>query len=149
MNNLVPTSPISYGDLELLQEQREIAAATPIEQLLAGAYRQRFLLAAAFLIPIVIAFAVSLMLPKSYTAVASVQLDQQVPHVVPETDLDPQLSPQDAPRFLQTELDRVRSRSVAEKVENRLKLEKSPSRMKALGIDPNKPGFIATLKKAV
>jgi succinoglycan biosynthesis transport protein ExoP len=149
MNNLVPVPPGSYADLELLPLQRQVGAATPIELLLAGAYRQRFVIAAAFLIPILVAVALTLALPRSYTAVASVQLEQQVPRVVPDNDLDPQLNTQDAPRFLQTQLDRVRSRNVAEMVDNRLRLEKSAKTMQALGIDPENPGIVVTLKKAI
>jgi capsular exopolysaccharide synthesis family protein len=149
MNNLVPAAPGSFS-LEMIPDHhREVATATPMEQLLAGAYRQRYIIAGALLVPILIAFALSLMLPRSYTAVASVQLDQQVPRVVSDPDLDPQLNTQDAPRFLQTQLDRVRSRNLAEMVEGRLKLEKSPERMKALGVDPNNPGIIASAKKAL
>jgi len=148
MNNLVPAAPGSYA-VELMPAHREVGTATPIEQLLTGAYRQRYVIAVALVVPILIAVLLSLMAPPSYTAVASVQLDQQVPRVVSETDLDPQLNPQDAPRFLQTQLDRVRSRNLAEMVEGRLKLEKSPERMKALGIDPNNPGMIASAKKAL
>lgn len=149
MNNLVPVAPRSFADLELMPLQRTIPAATPIEQLLSGAYRQRYTVAAAFFIPIILALALTFILPRSYTAVASVQLDQQVPRIVPDSDIDPQLNTQDAPRFLQTQLDRVRSRNLAEMVQNRLRLEKSPRAMTALGIDPNHPGLIATVKKAV
>lgn len=149
MNNLVPVAPGSFASLEPMPFHREPAAATPMELLLAGAYRQRYVIAAAVFIPILIAVVITLMLPRSYTAVASVQLDQQVPRVLPDSDIDPQLSPQDAPRFLQTQLDRVRSRNVAEMVEARLRLETSPQRMKALGIDPNNPGALATVKKTI
>lgn len=146
MNNLVPAAPRTFADVELVPLQREIAPATPIEQLLAGLYRQRYVVIAAFFIPLIIAAALAYILPRNFTAVASVQLDQQVPRVVPDNDLDPDISTQDAARFLQTQLDRVRSRNLAEMVDNRLKIEKSPHLMSALDIDPTNPGIVYQIK---
>jgi capsular exopolysaccharide synthesis family protein len=146
MNNLVPAAPRTFADLELVPLQREMAPSTPIEQILASAYRQRYVIIAAFFIPIIIAAALNFILPHNYTAVASVQLDQQVPRVVPDNDLDPDISTQDAARFLQTQLDRVRSRNLAEMVDAQLKIEKSPQLLKALDIDPNNPGIIYNIK---
>jgi polysaccharide biosynthesis transport protein len=136
MNQLVPTAPRSFAELEMIPLQREVAQATPLEQIFAAVYRQRYVIAGALGACILLALIVSLVSPKQYTAYASVQLEQQTPRLFGDKDLDPQLSMQDADRFLQTELDLIRSRSLADAVATKLQVEKSPAALKALGVDP-------------
>ena len=70
-----------------------------------------------------------------YTAVASVQLDQQAPQVFAADSLQPAADEKDAERFLQTQVDRARSRTIAEAVANKLQLTKSAASLQALGVD--------------
>lgn len=137
MNQLVPTASRSFAELEMIPLQRDVAPATALEQIVTAIYRQRFVILGAVGSCILLALIASLVSAKQYTAYASVQLEQQTPRLFGDKDLDPQPSMQDADRFLQTELDRIRSRSLADSVATKLRLEKSPPAMKALGIEPS------------
>lgn len=139
MNNLVTTTPRSYADLELVPLQRQIPQSTPLERLLTALYRQRFVVIAAIAIALLVGGLLSFTSERKYTAVAAVQFDQLTPRVLGPQDLDPQSADKDADRFLQTQLDRIRSRSIAERVESRLNLAKSPAARKALGVDADDP----------
>lgn len=146
MNSLVTASPQSYSELEFLPVQRPVSRATPIEQLIAAIYRQRWVLIASLGIMVLAAVLFSMLSPKQYTAVASVQLEQQTPQVFGANELDPQPAIQDSDRFLQTQLDRVRSRSIADAVASKLKVEKSPATLAALGVETEGVTDPATLK---
>lgn len=136
MNNLVPAAPGSFADLELIPMQRESSRSTPLEQLLTAVYRQRIVIAASVGICLLIAALVSAFSGSHYTAFASVQLDQQTPQVFDNNNgLDPTPSAQEADRFLQTQLDRIRSRSIADSVATKLQLAKSPAALRALDVD--------------
>ena len=135
MNSLVAAAPQSFSELELLPVQRTVTRATPIEQLLTAMYRQRWVIIASLGVALLLGIVFSLMQPKQYTAAASVQLEQQTPQVFGANELDPQPSIQDADRFLQTQLDRVRSRSIADSVATSLKIDKSPKTLAALGVE--------------
>lgn len=136
MNQLVPAASTPFADLELVPMRPEFGHATPLEQLITALYRQRWVIAAAVGLALAIGVVLTFALPKQYTAVAQVQLEQQTPQLLGDKDFDPQAPVQDANRFLQTQLDRVRSQSIAETVVDKLQLSKSPATLVALGIDP-------------
>lgn len=136
MNQLVPAASTPFADLELVPMRPEFGHATPLEQLITALYRQRWVIAAAVGVALAIGVFLTFALPKQYTAVAQVQLEQQTPQLLGDKDFDPQAPVQDANRFLQTQLDRVRSQSIAETVVDKLQLSKSPATLVALGIDP-------------
>jgi capsular exopolysaccharide synthesis family protein len=135
MNNLITTPTPTYADLELVPLQRPVPRPTGLEQLVAALYRQRFVILAALGLALITAVVLSLTAKPEYTAVASVQLDQQAPRVFADDNLDPQIDEKDSARFLQTQLDRARSRQIAEAVATRLQLAKSPASLNALGVE--------------
>jgi polysaccharide biosynthesis transport protein len=140
MNNIVPVAPNSFADLQMIPLQREVPRSTPLEEILAAVYRQRFVIAACVSVCVILAAVISLAFPRQYTAQASVQLDQQTPQVLPAANqLDPEPSIQDADRFLQTQVDRLRSRSISERVISDLHLDRSPAALKAIGVVPSDP----------
>jgi capsular exopolysaccharide synthesis family protein len=117
-----------------------VAQATPTERMMAGVYRQRYIVAAIIALALAIGVYLALTARPLYTAVASVQLDQQVPRVLSDPDLDPQSNPQDADRFLQTQLDRVHSRSIAERVAKTLPVNSRV--LNGLGIEQDEGGDV-------
>lgn len=137
MNNLITTNPKTYADLELVPVPRQVPQPTGLEQLLAAMYRQRIVIAAALVAALVVGIILSVTSTPQYTAVASVQLDQQAPRVFADPALDPQADEKAEARFLQTQLDRARSRQIADAVSNKLQLAKSPASLDALGIEPS------------
>ena len=140
MNNLVPASQAGFNDLELAPYRPEGWQPTALERIVAGVYRQRILGALVFVAVIVIGAILTYNSPRLYTAEASVQLEQQAPRVIADPDLDPQPSAQDSDRFLQTQLDLVHSRTLAEAVATELQLEDDPETAESLGLDPQGPG---------
>ena len=115
--------------------RRPAGQAVSMGKVLAAAYRQRRVLLAIVGIALVLGAIVSLLTPRRYSATASVQLDQQTPRVLPNRDLDPEPAVQESERFLQTQLDRILSRSMAEAVEGRLRVMTKPQILAALGFD--------------
>jgi capsular exopolysaccharide synthesis family protein len=142
MNNLVPAGRTNFSELELVPVPREPTQNTSLERVFASIYRQRMLVATVFGAVLLLGLILTVLTPKRYTAVASVQLEQQVPRAIADPDLDPQPNVQDSERFLQTQLDRVRSRSLAETVEARLGATKSPAVQKALGVEGSDPAAV-------
>jgi capsular exopolysaccharide synthesis family protein len=136
MHNLVPVAQPGYTDLELASYRRDLPRTTPIERIAAGVYRQRFLAALIFIATVAIGAILTFKAPRLYTAEALVQLEQQAPRVLADPELDPQGNAQDADRFLQTQLDVVRSRSLAEAVANKTKVTLSPAMLAALEVPP-------------
>ena len=104
---------------------------TMMQQLLAALYRQRWPLILSLAGALVLGVLAVLLLPKSYTAVATVQLEQQTPQVISASGLDPE--PQDTNRFLQTQLDKIESRALAQDVARSLRIAQSPEILAALG----------------
>lgn len=126
--------------LDLNYPRREAPSTTPMQKLVALVYRQKFTLLIAFLIVFLLGAVLTLTSPRRYEATASVQFDQQPPRVISLPDLEPEPSVQDAETFLQTQLDRVRSRQIADRVSKRLKISETPRYLEALDIDKTEPG---------
>ena len=141
MNKLITTSnkaiaPAgSFADLELVPLPRPVSQRTGLEELLAAAYRQRFVIAAAIALALIVGTILTLTSTPRYTAVASVQVDDQAPRVFADDSLEPRTDEKNAERFLQTQVDRARSRTIAESVANKLQLAKSPTALNALGVE--------------
>lgn len=140
MNNLITTQPKPFADLELVPLQRQVPQPTGLEQFLAAMYRQRFVIAVALGFALLVGVVLWATSKPQYTAVASVQLDQQAPRLFDDEALDPQPDEKDAARFLQTQLDRARSRQIADAVANKLQLAKSPASLNALGVEASNDG---------
>jgi capsular exopolysaccharide synthesis family protein len=142
MNKLVTTSPTSvtpaksFADLDLVPLPRQVSQRTGLEELFAAIYRQRFVVILALALALVIGAILTLTSKPRYTAVASVQVDEQAPRVFAEDSLEPRADEKNAERFLQTQVDRARSRTIAEAVANKTQLAKSPASLQALGIEP-------------
>ena len=138
MNELVPTYPTSF-DLERVDGPQREPSPARLEVIGAMVYRQRRLAFAIFGAVMLVGVILTLLTERRYTAVASVQLEQQAPRVISDPDLDPQASPQDSDRFLQTQLDLVRSRSLAENVARKLQGKGVEKTFEALGVEGASP----------
>ena len=139
MNELITTPTKSFANLELVPFQGQPSQRTGLEEILASVYRQRFVIAAALGLALIAGVILTLTAEPRYTAVASVQVDQQAPRVFAEDSLEPRTDPREAERFLQTQVDRALSRTMAEAVADKLQLAKSPASLQALGIEADDP----------
>src|SRR5689334_10304964 len=102
MNNLVPATPMNLAPMEWAGYPLSAVRTAPIRHFGAMFYRQRLWAIGVFLAVLLIGTYLTYTAKPKYTAVATVQLDQQVPRVMAENDLDPQPNQGDADRFLQT-----------------------------------------------
>lgn len=85
-------------------------------------YRNRYLIAAVVAVAILIGLAATLLMTRVYRAEASVQIEQQASRVLGTEEMESAAAMQDADRFLETQLDIVRSRYLAERVAQDLNL---------------------------
>jgi succinoglycan biosynthesis transport protein ExoP len=96
-------------------------------------YRNRALFLAAIALSLAGGLAVTMLTTPIYRAVASIQIDQQSARVLQQQDIDAEEPQQDVDRFLQTQLDVLRSRTLAEKVAQSLGLYRGNRFLVAMG----------------
>lgn len=90
---------------------------------LVGAFwRGRWLVLAIVFVTVVLAAGLTLLITPRYTSTASVQIDQQTERVLGTEDQEPAQAYQDADRFLQTNVEVLKSRATAVRVAQSLNL---------------------------
>ena len=102
----------------------------------AAVYRSRFSILAILATCFVIGIVTTLLTTKIYQASATVQIDQEAKKVVGTEQTDLSASIQDSDRFLQTQLDVIRSRALAITVAEDEKLFGTKNFIEAMKIDP-------------
>ena len=107
-----------------------------LTDLRAMAWRQRWLVAAIVLAALVIGVVVTLLMTPIYQATSTVQVRQEPSNIVEGQDVNPVTTIADTPRYLQTQEDLVRSRSMAQMVIDRLRLDRSDDFIVAMGGKP-------------
>lgn len=96
------------------------ASGITLREIWAATYRVRWWIAGIFGVCLVLAVVVALLSTRLYQAVASVEVRQEAEKVLgTEADRESEASKIDSDRFLQTQLDIIRSRGVAEAVAER------------------------------
>ena len=153
MNELVPAYPTSV-ELDRIDLPRREVSANRLQHIGAMVYRQRKWGLAIFAAVMLLGLVANLLADRRYTAVASVQLEQQAPRVIADPDLDPQAGPAESDRFLQTQLDLVRSRNLAETVAGKLQGRGAAATFEALDVNGDSPAerkesLIASLQSNV
>ncbi|RZV33664.1 MAG: hypothetical protein EX262_06535 [Sphingomonadaceae bacterium] len=134
--------------LEAPSMMRAAPRSNAATQMRAVLYRQRFVLLGSLLAALALGLLAVVLLPKTYTASASVQLEQQTPQIIAAPGLDPE--PEDANRFLQTQLDRVHSKTLALEVAEMIRLSQMPAVQAALGLEnPTEEEMLETLREGV
>lgn len=98
--------------------------------------RNRWIICATVAACVLVALGITALMRPRYTAVASVQIDQEAAKVLASEDTQPATPIQDADRFLQTQLDVLRSRTLAERVALSLHLDRDTSFLTRMAIKP-------------
>lgn len=112
-------------------------AGSVIRELWAAAFRARYWVIGIFSVCILLAVVAALLTTRLYQATALVEVRQEAEKVLgTEADRESASSRADADRFLQTQLDIIRSRAVAEAVAEREGLFRGPAFIEAMGGDP-------------
>ncbi len=95
------------------------------------------LIAAIILAALGIALVSTLLMTPKYTATTSMQINEQADRVLKEgDDTLAQANMYDFDRFLQTQIDILRSRGLAQRVAQSLKLSSDPAFFRAMGVEP-------------
>jgi len=107
-----------------------------LRQLLIAAYRHRFLMLAVFATSLLVGIGITLLMTRIYSATSSVQIDQQMVNVLGQDGVQQAVPMSDANRFLQTQLDVLRSRALASRVSDKLGLAHDNSFLLAMHAKP-------------
>lgn len=111
-------------------------ASSSLREIWAAAFRSRYWIAGIFAVCIGLAVVAALLTTRLYQASASVEVRQEAEKVLgTEADREGAASKADAERFLQTQLDIIRSRGVAETVAERQGLFRGDAFLTAMGVD--------------
>lgn len=97
-------------------------------------YRNWMLIAAVIGVSLMGGIASILLTSPSYRAKATIQVDQQTLKLLGTEDVEPAPSAQEADRFLQTQVDVLKSRAIADTVARKLRLEGNPIFLKDAGV---------------
>ncbi len=123
-----PPAPAASGE--------KAGTASTLREIWAAAFRARYWIAGIFAVCIALAIVAALLTTRLYQASASVEVRQEAEKVLgTEADREGEASKADADRFLQTQLDIIRSRGVAETVAEREGLFRGSAFLDAMGLD--------------
>lgn len=127
----VPALPSPAADAGALSAQTHA-----LREIWAAAFRARYWIAGIFAVCIGLAVIAALLTTRLYQATASVEVRQEAAKVLgTEADQESQDSRADSERFLQTQLDIIRSRAVAEAVAEREGLFNSNAFLEAMRVN--------------
>jgi capsular exopolysaccharide synthesis family protein len=102
----------------------------------AMAMRQRYLIGAVILLALVVGLIVTLLITPIYQATTSIQIDQATSKIIEGQDVAPTSSLMDSARTLQTQVDILKSRTLATKVANKLRLASSDDFLVGMQLRP-------------
>lgn len=107
-----------------------------LEAIWAAVYRSRFWIAGIVLGCILIGVVATILSTPIFRASATVQIDQEAAKVLGTEDTDATAAIADSDRFLQTQLDVIRSRTLAQSVAEDLQLFNNPQFLEQMAVDP-------------
>jgi capsular exopolysaccharide synthesis family protein len=131
----VPEAALEY----LYDEPRSdlSGAAVDVRAIWSALYRNRYLLLAIIALAMALALGKALLTAPIYEATATIQIDQQTARILESQDEEPATSSQETERFLQTQVDVIKSRSLAVRVSDSLRVPQNKRAVAALlGDDP-------------
>ena len=100
-------------------------------------YRSRFWIAGIVLGCVLLGVVITILSTPIYRAQATVQIDQEAAKVLGTEDSDTSAAIADSDRFLQTQLDVIRSRALAQSVAEDLQLFNNPQFLEQMNVDPD------------
>lgn len=125
--------PLDHGGRSGNDVGPSFDVAVALRGLWAAVYRNRLLIASIIVASLLLGVLATMLATPQYQATASVQIDQETTKVLGTEDQQPTAAYQDADRFLQTQVDVLRSRVVAEQVVAELNLAADDRFLTAMG----------------
>jgi succinoglycan biosynthesis transport protein ExoP len=138
--NGAASAPASTPPASASERIESTTSSHALREIWAAAYRSRYWIAGIFAVCIALAITAALLTTRLYQATASVEVRQEAAKVL-GTEADQETSPNaDTERFLQTQLDIIRSRGVAEAVAEREGLFNGDAFLRSMGIEDEGTG---------
>ncbi|SNS27730.1 GumC family protein [Sphingopyxis indica] len=103
----------------------------------AAAYRSRYWIIGIFFACLLAGVMITILSTPVYRAESTVQIDQEAAKILGTEDADSSAAIQDSDRFLKTQLDVIRSRSLAQTVAEDLQLFNNSQFLEKMGVDPD------------
>lgn len=128
--------PAAFDDRYEDQYEQSRLISIDFEAIWAAIYRSRFWIAGIVLGCLLLGVIVTILSTPIFRAEATVQIDQEAAKVLGTEDTDATASIFDSDRFLQTQIDVIRSRSLAQAVADDLQLFNNPRFLEQMEVDP-------------
>lgn len=131
---LVPQEPaltLDYGGMGGVQEN-----LIDIRSIWSAFYRNRYLMLVTMAVALSLGILSLVIMDPTYQAMASVEIDQQPVKVLGTEDTDALGGTQEADRMLQTQVDVLHSRALADRVASSLNLTANDNFLRAMGVKP-------------
>lgn len=134
MNEVKMITPSSWDSASSDSYEGDGGTSINLVEIWAAVYRSRWLVAGIFAACLALAIAYSLLATRYYQSSATIEIKQEAEKVLgTEADREGAASKLDPDRFLQTQLDIIRSRSTANAVAESLRLYRGNAFLKSMG----------------
>lgn len=134
---LPPRSRLTAGDMPPHDEVlHDTAGPIDLRAVWSAVYRNRIKLLITIGVSLLIGLLITFLSTPMYRADAKIQIDQQSAQILEGTDVQPSDSILDGDRFLQTQLDVIKSRTLARQVAESLGLYRNNDFLEKMGITP-------------
>ncbi len=123
------------AQLHTTSRRKRAGRSVTLSKAMAVLYRQRYIFLGLIGGALLIGLLATLLTTPRYTSLATIQLNQERPSIIPDGEIQPEIRVQESERFLQTQLDRILSRTTAEGVATRLDIASNERFLEAMGLD--------------
>lgn len=122
-----------YDDVEAEEQQEQLL---DLSELKAMIYRQRYWIIGAVLTALFLGFAATMLATRIYRSTASVQIEENTPILTRGQEaVEPTVTASNMQRYMQAQIDVLKSRYLAGRVTDQLKLPQNPMFLKLMGLN--------------
>lgn len=148
--NAMSVDPRASAGLPPLDPGREGEwRAIDLRSVWSAVYRNRFLVISTIMAFLAIGILVTFLSTPIYRATARIQIDLQAAKILEGNDVEPSAALQDGERYLQTQVDVIKSRGLARQVAEELRLFRGTAFLEAMNVKPtDKPQGVYTVEQA-
>lgn len=128
--------PRRYDEDDYEFEELEVTEREPaidLHKLYSAVRRNRWLILGVVLAAVLLGLVATMLMTPKYTATASIQIDQESARILDSQDVQPAAAYQDADRFLQTQIDVLKSRAMALRVLDSLNMRQNGEFIERMG----------------
>lgn len=118
------------------QHQNETSGPIDLREVWSAIYRNRIKLLVIIVVAVIIGLLITFLSTPMFRADARIQIDQQAAQILEGTDVEPTNSLLDGDRFLQTQLDVIKSRTLARQVAESIGLYRGNDFLEKMHITP-------------